>query len=546
MRPLIRLTLKFDAAGSTLHVDALQPGNVVRPLLTPIPAIGVTGTEPMHEDVWLVGRTAMQLGGDADPAWKRIVLLSSSLGPLMTSFPTSPPSDEALVAAGLVLTAFAELGDSIGQLAELDVAFVCRGWVRDPDKTPAPPPWLVYALRRLGLRGRVAALSDWDWDANAVVGEDGNIRHERLFPGRAGENGWCELLEVGCPIDVIRTESFKVSGVERTSQTWKAIVAGASLPLNTGHVLTLRDGADLVIVDWFLLDFSSPAPAIEEIGEVESRRLGPWATEPRSCLLIRVRSLDGPFDESRHLDPSALGSVHLDEALLSRVNPFDGISQSIEIDRYGRMLLMHMDDADRTLPVWTCDGKAVMAVDLGNLLFHGLAFDYPTHLARCSYNGGPIQLAPPDRQVEIRSLERRMLATLATVDGGRAIKNRYSHYRNAIEAVRQAPDVDAALAAISWDLRHLAKLKMDLNTAKAEMERDRPLLERLTLRSERGDWAQRRDTILQDHEARLQTLGEAQIEAVLKFVPPEMPEVKAAIRSIDTRAEGLQGGNAGI
>lgn len=535
MPRLIVLTLEFQDGDGWLRIDV--PGNtdIASKLPDPMPARGVVGSKPGLEGVWLVGKMAEKFGDELDPSWRQISIQPRSVGELMASCPEGAPSEEALLASGLVLTAFAEIGETIGQPTDLDLVFYCDGWVCNSKMPKAAPPWLVYALRRLGLRGRVAACNEDEVDDGW---KDPNNR-EGFFKKPARDIYWCELSDIVCPVDIVRVELFKTSA-ERPSQTWHAVRAGASLPLNTGNSLNLRDKADLVTVDWFHCDAPNQVEKDKEAFKlVKRRKIGPWAEDPKPCLLISIKSFQTSHTQLPNGAAPSSG-VYFDKTQLSRVNPFDGISQGIEIDRFGRMLLLHLDDADRALPVWKPDRvKAVTAIDLGNLLFPGLAFDYPTQLGRTSYNGGPVQLGLSDRQVEIGSFEKTNFASVNDINPGRAINNRVNQYRSAVDAVREARDVDYALSRIRWDFSHCAGLKADLNAARAEEERmrSRSFLNWLASRSEDGDWNSRREAIVRRHEALLETLAQTQIEAVLTLVPPEMPELKAAIENINVSLE---------
>ncbi|AHF86637.1 hypothetical protein RLEG3_12325 [Rhizobium leguminosarum bv. trifolii WSM1689] len=157
-----------------------------------------------------------------------------------------------------------------------------------------------------------------------------------------------KIVDRPCPIAIYS---------DRIDQSWHAIEAGVRLPVRTSRTGGTGDRQDLCI-SW---------------------------TSPNDNVLSIKEDFVNAGGVGRHV---------IEAVALGMMNPIDGLSMTVEIDGFGRILLSYTDEFERPVPIKESGANDyLIKLYLDNALIPGLSWSYPAKLATIAYNGGAAELA---------------------------------------------------------------------------------------------------------------------------------------------------------
>lgn len=345
-----------------------------------LPLIGAWTENALYRNIWIVGNVA-----DRPPSgWRSIRLDDRSTSVLD---PKRVTLEEARLVAGLMVEFANRLRGQITLAESLDVLFECD-CVHDGD---APPPWLILTTRRLRWRGSVALISALSAKARAALHrmDPSTLKYYRKFIRTMGR----PMFDQPCPVAIAQTTvPPRGNANDMPLSAWDPVYCNAPLPVRASISMPSRHQKGLSFrISW------KRNPSHESIPKecefiLKKMKLGPFSVDPSPFLLIYIRASGAAGDVLK--ESTETERAWLDQSVLATTHAIDGISQIVEIDRFGRITLTHLDEYGRSLPTKLEGGDYVRSLDLGNALFEELDYDYPIELAGISYNGGAADLMP--------------------------------------------------------------------------------------------------------------------------------------------------------
>ncbi|CTQ58469.1 hypothetical protein [Roseibium album] len=406
------LVFEYDAEFSTVKANLIADKTVCADSRTrrtrsfdPLPVIGARrkSNDTAVRSSWLVGKEAEGLSVVQWDVTQHQEIKKQLI-------------DRDLLMTGLVLEILKTAAADLFRLDSIDVLAIGQHFHAQVDgsgKYPWPgaiAPWFGYALRRMRVKGRAAAtpkLSDWarreilergNWKDlgqrdQVPTADDGDApaldleRDDNLFLA-----SWFRINETPVPYPVV-TEAFgKKTPIVSKSEV-PPLRAQVALSIDKTpqdyciNILSQRvsEGDDLVKSGFVLVDL------------------------PVLTIMIKPRA-------GRLGERGAEVTAELSKSSLASANPRGGLTQTLDIDRFGRVYLTYRDDEGRAIPLilTKCAAqKSVSRLYVANLFFPGYDETAPQTIAATSFNGGPCETAADDITPYGREVEPLLIDTAA-------------------------------------------------------------------------------------------------------------------------------------
>lgn len=478
MNQVLHLQLRSAADPVTLTGTLYEGGQFITPTRV-VPALGARSIGGVYDDVMLVGDTARY----PPRGWETLVLADNlRLRDLFVEAGNGAETEakarmaDAQLASGLVLEIAEQLRSELARIDRIDVVFETDFAVA----TDVPPPWLALTARRLRWRGRLllAGTPGGGVSAGALI-NDADLRAER------GQAMW----DRPCPVTIAST-TYVLSLNQPSS--WTAIRQGMPIPVRASTFFPVDQdtaGSRGALLSWKrdppLADAPIPAQDfLEQLGV----HLGRRAIAPVLFIYRATVNSGAKYDRLRC---EGVQAATLGNDVMSTVNPVNGATEVVEVDRFGRVTLAHLDDDERPLAC-TVDApggrhRYVRALDLGNVLFPGIDRCLPVELARIGYNGRSPDVMPRDIEGDDLHIEppaertRWENAVLRPLENALIVKKHF-------ESLSYRPDERAQMSADPGGLlktRLLERLPPDMPDFRSIVARRVPF-DRLARRSDNG------------------------------------------------------------